>query len=474
MVNLQIVIGIEVHVSLNTKSKMFSNSFNSHTNPPNTLVNEVDLAFPGTLPTVNKAAVEKAIILADALKMEINYKNIQFDRKNYFYIDLPKSFQITQQYFPIGTNGKISISSKEIEIERIHIEEDTAKQLIKNNKKYLDYNRCGSPLIEIVTTPCISSASEAMDYLNELRHILIFKNISDAKMEEGSMRCDVNISLMPFGCSTFGTKVEIKNINSINNVGKAIEFEIKRQNALILSNVDVQQETRRFDDSENVTHFMRVKGNAIDYRFITESNILSFKYSTKKVEELIRFSNPLPNVIIEKERQNNLNEKQLALILENFPLYELYAKINKIINNPKLVFNYIFEELTGAIKKNKIKLKDLSDLQLSNIEKLLNLLNNQEINSKQGKSLLQEIFNYELTISQLINKFNYIQIKDPNIISEIAKRYIENNQKLMNEYPNRPERVEKFLIGMIMKETNSQANPIISNKIVVELLAKFK
>jgi aspartyl-tRNA(Asn)/glutamyl-tRNA(Gln) amidotransferase subunit B len=244
MNNFKVTIGIEVHTELNTNSKMFSATPVSFIDEPNTNINEIDLGLPGTLPSPNKAAVTKGIQLASALKMEID-PMLCFDRKNYFYQDLPKGFQITQQYHPIGRNGHIAIGDKTIRIERIHLEEDTAKQQIINGELCLDYNRCGIPLIEIVSHPDITTAKEAVAYLNELRRILIFLNLSDGKMEEGSFRADVNISVAPIGAKTLGTKVEIKNINSFASVTRAINYEFDRQVRQLLKGDPIIQETRR-------------------------------------------------------------------------------------------------------------------------------------------------------------------------------------------------------------------------------------
>jgi aspartyl-tRNA(Asn)/glutamyl-tRNA(Gln) amidotransferase subunit B len=244
MNNFKILIGIEVHTELNTNSKMFSSSLVSSCGEPNTNINEIDIGLPGTLPSPNKGAVIKGIQLATALNMEIN-NNLRFDRKNYFYQDLPKGFQITQQYHPIGKNGQIEISNKVIRIERIHLEEDTAKQQIIDGKLCLDYNRCGVPLIEIVSRPDITSPDEAVEYLRELKRVLIFLNISDGKMEDGSFRADVNISVAPFGSLKMGTKVEIKNLNSFANIASAIDYEYKRQIRSLIKGEYIDQETRR-------------------------------------------------------------------------------------------------------------------------------------------------------------------------------------------------------------------------------------
>ncbi len=338
MKNFEVIIGIEVHIVLNTKTKMFSAAASTHHAEVNQSVNWMDLALPGILPMPNKAAIDKGIILADALKMDINYQNIQFDRKNYFYMDLPKGFQITQQYYPIGRYGTIILENgKKIVIERIHLEEDTAKKIANNNALYMDYNRAGIPLIEIVTTPCIHSAQEAYDYLAALRRILVFKNISDAKMEDGSMRADVNISIRPTGATWYGNKVEIKNINSLNNVKKAIEYEIKRQTKLVLTNQEVTQETRRFDDTKGTTEFMRSKSDAIDYRYITEPNIINCKLEESYVKNVIKNAAKDPMEIAEKlTNKYQFNKTQIDLLLDNYFLYSLFDKIYTQINTEAL------------------------------------------------------------------------------------------------------------------------------------------
>ncbi|MDE5552994.1 MAG: Asp-tRNA(Asn)/Glu-tRNA(Gln) amidotransferase subunit GatB, partial [Malacoplasma sp.] len=267
--NFEIIVGIEVHVVLNTKTKMFSPSKSNHNDSPNVNISPIDLGHPGIMPSPNAEAIKKGIVLAKAFNMKIQ-NNIVFDRKNYFYQDLPKGFQITQQFFPIGYDGKIVLENgSEIFLERIHLEEDTAKQFKKEDGIYLDYNRAGMPLIEIVTKPCIRSPKDVSLFLKELKRILTFNKISDAKLEEGSMRADVNISVRPYGSNFFGTRVEIKNINSVSNVEKAIEFETKEQIKQVLSLQNVKQVTKRFNDKTEETEYLRAKTNAIDYRYLT-------------------------------------------------------------------------------------------------------------------------------------------------------------------------------------------------------------
>ena len=252
--NFEAVIGIEIHVEMKTKSKMFSGGRIAFGEEPNSCVRPLDMAFPGTMPRVNKQAVINALRVSNALHMTID-QELWFDRKNYFYSDLPKGYQITQQARPIGSEGYVDIKLsdgrvKKIEIERLHMEEDTCKQLHMADYTLLDYNRAGTPLIEIVSKPNIRSGEEAMKYVEMIKSIVVFLDVSDGKMEEGSLRCDVNISIRPYGSEKFGTKVEVKNLNSTANVQRAIDYEVKRQTKLLLSGIPVEQETRRFDETK--------------------------------------------------------------------------------------------------------------------------------------------------------------------------------------------------------------------------------
>ncbi|MGL4951232.1 MAG: Asp-tRNA(Asn)/Glu-tRNA(Gln) amidotransferase subunit GatB [Mycoplasma sp.] len=475
MNNFIVTIGIEVHVVLNTKTKMFSNAVNRYADEINTNVSFMDLALPGILPIINKSAVEKSIVLADSLNMKINNDNIAFDRKNYFYPDLPKGFQITQQYNPIGTKGTIQIldlnnNQKTISIERIHMEEDTAKQIMSNGKRYMDYNRAGCPLIEIVTDPCISNAHEAMAYLTELRRLLIFKNISDAKMENGSLRADVNISVRLNGTDKFGTKVEIKNINSINNVGKAIEFEIKRQTNSIINGIEIKQETRRFNDTDMTTEFLREKTDAVDYRYMTDPNVFHFSINDSDVKSIIASSPISPNQIKEKLIKLQMDNSQIEALLENYDLCSFFIDgLNQGIES-KLLFNWINSELVGQLNKMNLDITKFSKDKRVEFFKLLSLLNDGSLNNKQAKTLLENVLNSNSTIDDLIKQLGFEQIKDESILTDIIKKHILENQELVSQYSERPERVEKFIVGMVMKDTKSQANPSITMNLVKKLL----
>ncbi|MGL5591548.1 MAG: Asp-tRNA(Asn)/Glu-tRNA(Gln) amidotransferase subunit GatB [Mycoplasmoidaceae bacterium] len=473
MINYFITIGIEVHTVVSSKSKMFSSSKNSKNSDPNTEINEIDLALPGTMPSVNEEVIRKAIVLAKFFNMEID-KSIRFDRKNYFYQDLPKGFQITQQFFPIGKNGHIDINlkngKKRIEIERIHLEEDTAKQNKINNEIHLDYNRAGLPLIEIVTKPTIHSVEEASAFLRALRQVLQFNSISDGKMEDGSMRADINISIAPIGSEKLGTRVEIKNINSINNVEKAIEFEVNRQYQLIISNKKFGNETRRFDDVNNTTEFMREKVSDLDYRYMTEPNILNIEIDDKFIQESLDMYSLDIKKIENNLIKDGLDQVMISHLINDYDLFKVFNEINKECNDSKEVYKWLCIELLGQISKKETKIEDIPNIWIDNIIELIKKLKTEEINSKQAKELVKHFIETNKKISDLIKELKFVQINDPKIIDEILDKYIKENENMLAQYDERPERVEKFFIGMVMKETNGQANPnvcleIFKNKI---------
>lgn len=479
MKNFEVIIGIEVHTVLNTKTKMFSSSKSCHYSNPNTNINPIDLALPGVMPQPNINAIKKAIWLANELHMDINYKNIQFDRKNYFYIDLPKGYQITQQYFPIGQNGYIEIENeskniKQIEIERIHLEEDTAKQFSDNKKIFLDYNRAGMPLIEIVTKPVISSGYEAQQYLRELVKILKFANVSDAKLEDGSLRADVNISLRPYGQKEFGNKVEIKNINSINNVKKAIDYEISRQTQLLLTGNVISQETRRFDDSLNLTVHMREKTNAINYRYIHEPNIMRISLSDDQFTKIMSEKNLSLNEIIVNLKENKLEDSIIQQLINDYDFYTKFKSLTNEINDYNLCFKWLGIELIGLLKKDNKSYIDITDDLIRNLSLMLKLLIEQEINGKQAKVILECIYKENKNPHDIIKELGFEQIKDPKIIRDILIKHIDANPEMLQSCYDRPERGEKFFIGMLMKDTNGQANPVISYQILKDIINEKK
>ncbi|BAC44002.1 glutamyl-tRNA amidotransferase subunit B [Malacoplasma penetrans HF-2] len=470
--NFETVIGIEVHVVLSSKTKMFSSSKSSHTDPKNTNISPIDLGHPGTMPLPNKRCIEKAIVLAKALDMEIE-KNISFDRKNYFYQDLPKGFQITQQFHPIGKNGKIYLDENNfVDIERIHLEEDTAKQTKEDDGTILlDYNRSGIPLIEIVTKPCIKSSTEAGLFLKKLRRILTFNDISDAKMEEGSLRVDVNISVKPIGSKEFGTRVEIKNINSINNVEKAIEYESNLQAEQILKQEEVLMATKRFNDKTLTTEFMRLKTTNVDYHYMVEPNIFVRKISDDFITDVIKNNYTDIKSIEADLLKNNVSQEFINLLMDDYELFQKFKFINDEIKDCNEVIKWLCVEFVGSLNKVNLKLKDATDFQLNQLLKMMKyLLKDASINAKQGKEIVKLLIETNKDIDTLIEENNFKQITDKNVLRPILEKYVEANKPMLDQYDSRPERVEKFFIGMVMKDTNGQANPNVVTEIFNEIL----
>lgn len=473
--NFTPVIGIEVHVVLNSKTKMFSSSKNSHNDLPNTNISPIDLGHPGIMPQPNKECIKKGIILAHALNMEIS-QDIIFDRKNYFYQDLPKGFQITQQFFPIGKNGKLDIGNNEfIDIERIHLEEDTAKQTIEDGKVLLDYNRAGLPLIEIVTKPCIKNSKQAAAFLKALRRILVFNNISDAKLEEGSMRADINISVMPIGSKQFGTRVEIKNINSISNVEKAIEFEINRQiNTTLSVHESVQQETRRFDDKTFSTVFMRLKTNAVDYHYMCEPNIHVRRVDDKFIKETIKDNYVNIHDIISNLEKEDVSNEFINLLMDDYDLFKVFNQMNKVVNNANEVVKWLCVELVGLISKDNKSINNIETEKINNISNMIKMLLDKKINGKQAKEILKFIYETNDSLEDIIEKNNFKQITDEKVIANVLVNYLNQNKKMLDQYNDRPERVEKFFIGMVMKDTNGQANPEVTTIVFNKFLKIYQ
>ena len=349
------VIGIEIHCELKTKTKMFSSAPVAFGEVANTCVNEVDLGHPGTLPCVNKEAVRLAVKAATALRCEID-PLVKFDRKNYYYSDLPKGFQITQQFHPIGRNGCITIETedgkKDIRINRIHMEEDTAKQFHSDAGTLIDFNRAGTPLVEIVSEADMRSGSEAAAYVEKLRTLLYYLGVSDVKMEEGSMRCDVNVSIRPVGSTAFGTKTEVKNLNSISNVQKAIDAEVERQIQLVENGEKVEQATRRYDETQKTTILMRKKEGNVDYKFFPEPNITPIRLSDEWISEIQENMEELPDE--RKARymgQNELSAYDADVLVSNRELSDFYDEVIKHTKAYKKAANWVIVELSAASKQ---------------------------------------------------------------------------------------------------------------------------
>ena len=473
--NFETIVGIEIHVEMKTKSKMFSLAPIGFGLTPNSEVVAFDMAFPGTMPRVNKEAVKNAIRVSNALHMSID-QEIWFDRKNYFYSDLPKGFQITQQARPIGSEGYLIINvngkDKKIGIERLHMEEDTCMQHHFSDYTLLDYNRAGIPLIEIVSKPEIRSGEEARKYVEKIREIVTFSNVSDGKMEEGSLRCDVNVSIRPYGSDKFGTKVEIKNLNSIANVEKAIDFEAKRQSELLLLGKEVEQETRRYDEAKKETVLMRKKTDAADYKYFTEPNIPPIKLSDEFAKDAIDTCPELYDQKFERFLTNyGLNEVDAKIILTSVDMANYYDEAAKFTKLYQPLANFMISDVNGYLNKNAISILDFK-VEPKFISELVELLQSKKINSSQGKQIFEKLVKENKSPLLIQKEVGAVLINDENKIHELVLEVLEANPTLRDDFKAGKTRAQGFVMGQIMKKTGGKVNPGIANKIILDELKK--
>lgn len=465
--NYLVTIGLEIHTTVNTKRKMFSNAYNKYDAAPNSCVAFLDLGLPGTLPVINRDVINKAIQLGHFFNMHINYDRIVFDRKNYFYYDLPKGFQISQYYHPIATNGVVYLTKaqKAIKIIQIQIEEDTAKQSSSDGMLHLDYNRCGAPLLEIVSEPNFTHVDEVVEFLVYLKRSLIFNNISDGKMELGNLRVDLNISLRANATSPLGNKVEVKNINSFTNVVQAINYEIARQSAILDQNQIVPQETRRWDQELNATVFMRAKNNAVDYTFIPEANLPPYALSDDEFAELIN-NMPTSWLTIANELQTaGLTTKQIDHLLDDYDLYQVVAQLNHKIDNWLKAYKWIAIEILGVLNKANLKWQQLSQFQQDNLfDAIIGLEVDKIINGKQIKVVFSEIISNNLSLPEIIKLHQMEQISDLSVLCEIVSQILQDYTQQLEKFLTNEMKFEKFIIGQIMARTQAQANPNVAKQ----------
>lgn len=471
------VIGLEIHVELKTKSKMFSNAPVLFGKEPNTLVVPLDMAFPGTLPTVNKEAVIYAIRVCNALHMSIDHE-LHFDRKNYFYSDLPKGYQITQDKRPIGSEGYLEIVKdnkevKRINIERLHIEEDTCKQLHFNTFTLLDYNRAGTPLIEIVSKPEMRSGEEAMKYVEKIRSIVVFAGVSDGKMEEGSLRCDVNISLKPVGSPVFGTKVEIKNINSISHIQKAIDFEIARQSKILNEGGSIRQETRRYEDSKKETILMRVKTDAVDYKYFPEGNITPIVLSDEFINNAIKSCPELADS--KKDRYMNnfgLNEYDAGQLIMDKDISDYYDEASKHTKAYKILANWVNVDVISYLNKNNISIQSFP-LSAIRLAELVDMVSSNDVNSNQAREIFNKMISDNLSASEAKKALGIVsQISDDEFIKKVINEVLNEFPNSIVDYKEGKGRALGFMIGQVMKKTQGKVNPKLTNDLLLEELKK--
>lgn len=472
--NFEAIIGLEIHVQQKTKSKMFSAAPNSFSRDPNTQIAPLDMGFPGTMPVVNKQAVINAIRVANALHMEIDH-TLYFDRKNYFYSDLPKGFQITQQRRPIGKNGYVMVDTpngkKRIGIERIHMEEDTCKQEHFMDYSLLDYNRAGVPLCEIVSLPEIANGTEAREYAEAIRNIVVYSKTSDGKMEEGSMRCDTNISLRPYGQKEFGTKVEIKNINSFKNIELAIEYEIKRQSQLLLRGEKIQQETRRWDEASGKTVLMRVKTDAVDYKYFCEPNITPIHLSDEFVQNAIDTCPELYDSKKERYLSKGLSENDANVILANPSMAEYFEKGLEKVKNAKDLANFLIVEINGYLNKNGLSIDELK-LSPATLGEIVSMQES-GLSHKQCVDILNKVLKDNCSPEEAKKALNIVaQVSDSGTILAFVTEALNNNPQSIADFKAGNQRVLGFLVGQIMKASHGKVNPAEVSKILREEIDK--
>lgn len=473
--NFETTIGLEVHVEMKTKSKAFSPAPVQYGAEQNTNTNVIDWGYPGVLPEVNKGALEFGMRAALALNCEIT-KDIHFDRKNYFYPDNPKAYQITQAQTPIGTNGWLEIeledgSKKKIGIEEMHVEEDAGKNTHNpDGYSYVDLNRQGTPLIEIVSKPDIASPAEAYAYLTRLRQIIQFTGVSDVKMEEGSMRADVNISVRPIGSDKFGTKTEMKNLNSFEHVRKGLEYEAKRQQQVLLVGGKVQQETRRFDENTGETILMRVKEGASDYRYFPEPDLPPIHISDDWINEVKASIPEMPDK--RRERYVNdwgLSDYDASVLTQTLEMSDFYNETVANGADPKLAANWLMVEVNAYLNANKLELGQTA-LTPAHLAGMIKLIQDETISSKIAKKVFKEIIANDTDPKAFVEAKGMVQLSDPAKLQPIIDEVLDNNEQSIEDFKNGKDRAVGFLVGQIMQKTRGKANPKVVNKLLMASL----
>lgn len=468
MSNYKQTIGLEVHCELKTNNKMFSNSLSNYGDMANTNVNVVDLGYPGTLPVLNLDVVKFAIKACKVLNLHIT-KEMHFDRKNYFYPDNPKNFQITQQRTPIGTEGYIEIEvngeKKKVEILEMHIEEDTCKSVHGKESSLLDFNRAGTPLIEIVTKPCMNSGDEAFAYLTKLKKLLLYSDVSDCKIEEGSMRCDVNISISD--TEKLGTKVEVKNIGSISNCREAINYEAKRQEDVLKNFGNIVEETRRFDDKTMSTVSLRVKETGNDYRYFPEPDLPYITLTDEFINNAINELPTLPDERRNKYKEAGIQDINIEKIIANKDLSDYLEQFNNI--NLVIASNLLLGEISAYLNKTNTTINN-TKLTNERFIELVNKLDSKEISNKIFKEILDDIMESDQSIDQIIESKGLKLVSNEQDIIDMINKVLDNNQELLNQYINGNDKASKALMGQVMKESHGSVDPSLANQLLNKIL----
>ena len=473
----EVIIGLEVHAELSTKTKIFCSCPTTFGAEPNTQVCPVCMAMPGTLPVLNEKVVEYAVKAGLATNCEIS-RNSKNDRKNYFYPDTPRAYQISQYDKPLCEHGFIEIETskgkKKIRITRIHIEDDAGK--LNHDElgggSLVDLNRAGVPLIEIVSEPDLRSAEEVEQYLRKLKSILEYIEVSDCKMQEGSFRADVNVSVRKKGDEKLGTRTEMKNMNSFRSITRAIEYEINRQIDVIEDGGKVEQETLRWDDVSGKTFSMRDKEDAQDYRYFPDPDLVAIKLSDEYIENI---KNNLPELPESRKQryleQYNLSEKDANIITSSKYLSDLFEKAIEVCHNPKAVNNWIISDISRILNETEMDPIEIP-FDAHQLGNLVLLIDKGTISSSIGKKVLVELFENPRDPEEIIKEKGWIQISDEGAIKEVVLKVLEANPQSITDYKNGKDRALGFLVGQAMKETKGKANPQMLNKMFLEELAK--
>lgn len=470
------IVGLEVHAELNTKTKIYCSCRNAFGLEVNTQICPICTGMPGTLPTLNEKVVEYAVKMGHATNCTIN--NIcKQDRKNYFYPDLPKAYQISQSDIPLCEHGYVDImlngEEKRIGITRIHIEEDAGKMLHNDAFKgsLVDFNRCGVPLIEIVSEPDMRSSAEAKAYLDTLKSILQYIDISDCKMEQGSIRCDVNVSVRPKGSTEFGKRVEMKNVNSFSGAMRAIDYEANRQIEALERGETINQETRRWDDLKGQNFVLRSKEDAQDYRYFPEPDLTTIYVPIEKVEALKAEIPELPNAKIKRYvKELGLSQTDAQLIAENLPRCRLFDECIALGGcSAKNVANWVLADVSKYMNETG---KDIADSPLTaeNLVKIISLIESGKISNNSGKIIFEEIMSGNTDIDKIISEKGLAQISDDSAIEKIVSEVLAANQKSVEDYRGGKTNALGFLVGQCMKASKGQANPAKCKELVLKYL----
>ncbi len=472
------VIGMEVHVELHTAAKLFCRCPNAFSPEANTNICEVCLGFPGTMPLLNSEAVEQSLKASLALNCEIALHS-WFDRKNYFYPDIPKGYQISQYFTPIGSKGYIEImgedgNARRISINRVHIEEDAGKLVHARfgNYSMVDFNRAGVPLIEIVTDPDLRSPAEARQYLEKLKSVLQYTGVSDCKMEEGSLRCDANVSLRPRGSRELGEKTELKNMNSFKAVEKSLEYEVKRQARLLRDGHQVIPETRRWDEENGKTILMRSKLQATDYRCFADPELAPIALTTAHVEAVrSRIPELAPQRLERYVNDYGLPPYDAEVLTAAPRLSDYFEACLKEYANPKTLSNWIMGEFSALLKEEGVE-PDQAGLTPANLVQLLGLIDDGAISGKMAKDVLEKSFRTGRSPREIVEEEGLLQISDQSELEKIVAQVIGENPQSVQSYHSGKKKAIGFMVGQIMKATRGKANPQVVNQILARKLAE--